>query len=214
MGSLPLHFGFVVLSVGLLFGAARSIRSKAALIGGAVWLGATAALGASGWLADFSGQPPRMFLVLVPLVGGAMWLAFSSVGSKFCTLPLGFLIGFQSFRILVELLIHQAVAEGVAPPQMTWTGLNWDVLSGLTAIPMAIFHKRLPARAIQAWNLAALGLLLWIVGVAVLSFPTPFQQLHPDNTWVAHFPYIWLPTACVFTALLGHLVLMRKLARD
>jgi hypothetical protein len=57
-----------------------------------------------------------------------------------------------------------------------------------------------------------LALLLWVVGVAALSFPTRFQLLRPDNTWVAYFPYVWLPSILVTTALLGHVVVFRKLA--
>lgn len=50
-----------------------------------------------------------------------------------------------------------------------------------------------------------------VVIVAILSIPSPFQQLKPDNIWVAYFPFVWLPTAAVVAALLGHLVLFRKL---
>ena len=72
------------------------------------------------------------------------------------------------------------------------------------------FANRLPTWAILIWNTVALGLLLWVVGVAVLSFPTEMQQLKPDNIWVAHFPFIWLPTVAVSVAFLGHLIVYRK----
>jgi hypothetical protein len=33
----------------------------------------------------------------------------------------------------------------------------------------------------------------------------------PANTLVLHFPYVWLPAPLVMAALLGHLVLFRKI---
>jgi hypothetical protein len=147
----------------------------------------------------------------LPIFIGAAVLAFSSPGQRLAALPTGFLIGFQSFRILVELLIHQAVVESVAPPQMTWTGLNLDILSGITALALLPFIGRLPRWALLIWNTLGLGLLLWVIGVAMLSFPVAWQQLSPANIWVAHFPFFWLPSIMVFAAILGHLVLYRKL---
>ena len=126
-------------------------------------------------------------------------------------MPLSFLIGFQAFRIPIELLIHRAVAEGIAPLQMTWNGMNWDILSGISALLLFPFANKIPRWGLLVWNTLALALLLWIVGVAVLSFPGAFQRLRPDNIWVAYFPFVWLPTVAVTSALLGHVVLFRKL---
>jgi len=98
----------------------------------------------------------------------------------------------QSFRILVELLTHRAYKGG-------------------TALLLAPFASRLPPAVLAAWNTMGLVLLAWVVGVAVLSLPTPLQRLWPDNVWVAHAPYVWLPTVLVPAALLGHIALFRQL---
>jgi hypothetical protein len=37
--------------------------------------------------------------------------------------------------------------------------------------------------------------------------------MRPDNTWVASFPYVWLPAILVTAALLGHIIIFRRLAR-
>ena len=34
------------------------------------------------------------------------------------------------------------------------------------------------------------------------------------NTWVMYFPFVWLPAGLVTSALFGHAVLWRKLARE
>jgi hypothetical protein len=43
------------------------------------------------------------------------------------------LVGFQAFPLPLELLMHQAALEGTTPPQMTYTGSNFDIVSGATA---------------------------------------------------------------------------------
>ena len=35
-------------------------------------------------------------------------------------------------------------------------------------------------------------------------------RLKPDNTWVTHFPFIWLPTIAVTSALIGHIAAYRR----
>jgi len=37
--------------------------------------------------------------------------------------------------------------------------------------------------------------------------------MEPSNTWVAFFPYVWLPSILVTAALLGHIVVFRKLRK-
>ena len=85
------------------------------LLGGLLWLGATAALGGAGVL-SFSRVPPTMPLLLVGLTVGTVLFARSSTGLLLATrLPLGLLVGYQSFRILVELWLHRAYLEGAVP---------------------------------------------------------------------------------------------------
>ena len=56
--------------------------------------------------------------------------------------------------------------------------------------------------------------VLAIIGIALASLPrfhafgsAPSQL----NTWVAYFPFVWLPAGLVSSALLGHVVLWRRL---
>jgi hypothetical protein len=166
-----------------------------------------------GVLADFSAIPPRVVLVFTPAGLAAIILAFTRFGARFAALPLSVLIGFQAFRIPVELLIHQAVREGIAPPQLTWGGWNYDIIIGVSALFLFPIAFRLTRWTILAWNTAGVISLAWVVGVAVLSMPTAFQKLTPDNTWMAFFPFVWLPSVIVVSALFGHLAIYRKLAR-
>ncbi|MEM6853890.1 MAG: hypothetical protein AAF593_05725 [Planctomycetota bacterium] len=209
-----LQLGFVGLSVLLVMMFAWATRSRRVLVVGLVWLALTGGVAWSGWLSDFSAVPPRIFFVLIPTFVMVLVIGLTGFGKKLAVLPWWFLVGYQAFRIPVELLIHKAVETGVAPEQMTWTGLNYDILTGVSALVLAPFASKLNHTAIAVWNTIGLGLLGWVVGVAVLSYPSPLQQLKPDNTWVAEFPYLWLPTVMVSSALLGHLAVYRKLRSE
>ena len=92
--------------------------------------------------------------------------------------------------------------------------MNLDILSGISALVLFRFASHLPRWSILLWNSIALFLLVWVVGVAALSFPSAFQQLKPDNIWVAWFPFIWLPTIAVTAAFMGHLAVFRKLLTE
>jgi hypothetical protein len=65
-----------------------------------------------------------------------------------------------------------------------------------------------------AWNALGTVLLVTILVIAVASLPTfglfgrKPEQL---NTWVAYFPYVWLPAGLVSGAVLGHVLLWRRL---
>ncbi len=211
--STLLQGGFVAVSALLVGVFAYVLRSRGFLLAGAAWLALTGGIAASGVLTDFSSTPPRILLLFLPTFVGTIASGLTRPGERLARLPLTFLVGFQAFRIAVEFLIHRAATEGVAPPQMSWNGYNFDVLSGISALLLFSFVERLPRWLVLAWNLMALGLLAWVVGIAILSFPTTFQRLKPDNVWVAHFPFVWLPTVAVAAALAGHVAVFRKLWR-
>jgi hypothetical protein len=66
----------------------------------------------------------------------------------------------------------------------------------------------------MAWNTLGSLLLAAIIIIAFISTPV-VAAFGPDrvNTFVANPPYVWLPGILVPTALLGHLLLWRKLSR-
>ena len=139
-------------------------------------------------------------------------LALSPVGRQFAAqVPLAALVGFQAFRLPLELVLHSWVAQGTIPGTMTWTGQNWDIISGLTALVCASFATRHRAAARIA-NIVGFALLLNVMRVAILSSPVPFgwgQQ--PPLLLALHLPYALIGPVCVGGALFGHLVLTRAL---
>lgn len=198
---------------------AAGLRTAIAAAAVAAWMAYSGILAAKGMLLDTAAMPPRMVLILVPGLLLVFFTAFSGFGARLAK-HLGYasLIGFHAFRLPLEGVLWWFHHQGRLPIQMTFEGRNFDILTGIAAIVAAVLAKRRIAgrKTALAFNLAGLALLLNIVGVAILSLPGPLRLFHnePANTLVLHFPYVWLPAILVMAALLGHLVLFRKIRAD
>lgn len=154
---------------------------------------------------------PFLFLLLFIFSG---LFSFSRAGTELAEkLPFALLIGFQGFRLPLELILHHWANLGTVPPTMTWTGQNWDIISGALAIVAIPFvnKNRYIARTV---NLIGFILLLNVIRVVVLSSPLPFAwQLEKPLLLIAYFPYNLIAPLFVMPALIGHLITFRKLKR-
>jgi hypothetical protein len=187
----------------------RLVRRTPFCIALLVWLTLTGLL---AYFEAFS-QIQRLPLVIASGILAATYTARTLRAD----VPLAWLIGYQAFRIPVELFLHNGYHDGFVPIQMTWDGRNFDILTGLTAISVAWLAARnqLPNWAAKLWNILGFALLLNIMTIAILSLPTPLRQFHnePANRFVALFPYVWLPAVLVPAAWFGHIALFRRLAK-
>lgn len=188
-----------------------------ALLGAVAWLSLCAALALRGVFLDVNARPPAIAVFLPLATAGTVALAFSPFGTRLARglTPLG-LVGFQGLRVGIEGVLHALHGLGVVPLQMTWSGWNFDVVSGGTALLFVLMWKQGLAgrRTLLAWNVVGLVLLANVVTIAVLSMPLPLRLFWnaPANTFVFHAPWIWLPAFLVQGALLGHLLVFRWLA--
>jgi hypothetical protein len=111
--------------------------------------------------------------------------------------------------------MHRAHTEGLMPIQMSYSGRNFDIISGLTAIVLAIALSmtRVPRWVVQGWNVLGLLLLADILVVAIASMPM-IAYFGPDrlNVWVTWMPYTLLPAVMVLAAWAGHLIVWRALS--
>jgi len=102
------------------------------------------------------------------------------------------------------------------PHEMTFGGLNCDVVTGASALVLAVaaYGGKAPRSVVTAWNVTG-AVLLAVVGVAFAATPV-VQAFGPEhvNRWVLYFPYVWLPTVLVQAALFGHLVVFRRLGAE
>jgi hypothetical protein len=161
--------------------------------------------------------PPPLAVLLVAIAALGIAIAGSPVGRRLAHgIPLATLVGVQAFRFPLELLMHRAYVEGVMPVQMSYSGRNLDILTGIGAgvLALALARWRVPRWVVALWNAAGLALLVNVVTVAVVSNP-PFRWFGADrlNLWVTYPPFVWLPGVLVLAAWVGHLVIFRALAR-
>jgi hypothetical protein len=182
----------------------------------AFWIVLPGVLAAAGALDRYAPLPTLGTGLFVVLTIATAALAFSRPGGRLAAgLPLAALVGFQVFRVPLELVLHALYTQGVIPVQMTYSGRNLDIVTGLLALPVAVLlhRRRCPRALLAAWNLLGLILLVNIVGVAILSTPVPSRVFHdgPPNLLPSTFPFVWLPTFLVQAALFGHLLVFRRL---
>jgi hypothetical protein len=182
-----------------------------------VWMGLTGLAAASGVLLRTDARPPPLMLVLVGSVALGAFVGFSKLGRLLAHgVPLVALVGVQAFRLPLELVMHEAAAEGIMPVQMTFSGDNFDIVTGAGAIVVAalLATGRAPLWIVGVWNAMGAALVLTIMTIGVASTPL-FHAFGTDpahvNTFVAHFPFVWLPAVLVATAIAGHVVIARRL---
>jgi hypothetical protein len=199
-------------------GARPQASSQAGLVVGTVafvWMVGTWAAAQAGVFQNWHRNPPPFALLVAAIVVLSLVIAYSSLGSHLARfLPLWVLVGVQGFRLPLELAMHAMYERGIMPREMSYSGRNFDIVTGATAIIVAVLVARgLGGRQLVAvWNIVGLALLVNVVTVAILGTPR-FQYFGNDrlNTWVTYPPFVWLPAVMVLAALAGHLIIFRAL---
>lgn len=183
------------------------------------WLTVTAVIAFNGTLLDFTSTPPKLILLIIPPVLAIIYLSNSQrVNSLIEIIPSSWFVYIQSFRILMELLLWMLFAKNIIPVQMTFEGLNYDVLTGLSA-PLIGYYcltlNKWPRIAAVLWNIAGLLLVTNIFIISVLSTPTPMRQFlnEPANTMIAYFPNVWIAAFIVPFAYFIHILSLKQLIK-
>lgn len=176
------------------------------------WISYVVLLSASGILANFK-LPPRLpLLIVIPMLVFMIFVtrtsAFKSILTKSTNQQL---IGIQSFRILVELLIYGAFLNNIFPRRATFEGLNYDILVGVSAPAIAYLSRKkiIGRKGILAWNITGLAIL----SVTVYSFISSYYFMGYSNTNSLQFinpPYLFLASVLLPFALFYHILSMRK----
>jgi hypothetical protein len=183
-----------------------------------VWVALWGAVASTGVLRRTDVLPPPMLPMFLLIFGSAALLAWSRWGTALARhLPLAVLVGAQAFRLPLELAMHEAGRAGVMPVQLSFSGMNFDIVTGASAAILAVLlaKRRAPRWLVVAWNVYGLAMLAIIAGIAVAT--SPFVRAFGEgsvNTWVTYVPFVWLPAVLVPFALAGHIVVLRRLAMD
>lgn len=193
----------VNLAVGLLIG----------------WLTLMALIATSGFFQNFQTIPPRFALMLVPMLLAIVVLSsWRGVREFLFAAPESWLIGYQIYRVPLEIVLWMLYSANLIPVQMTFEGRNFDMVAALTALPVAYFccvRKSWPRVVAILWNVMGFMLVVNVATTGILSAPTPFRVFmnEPANTFIADFPYVWIPSFLVPLALFGHVMSFMQLTK-
>lgn len=176
-----------------------------------------------GIFARFDMLPPPIAIVFVSMGVFVVFLVRSkNVGLMLDQTSSKHLIGAQSFRFIPEIWLASLVSEGFLPDIMVISGRNYDVLIPIVAVIIwVVLHfssmstARVKAIAL-AFNIAGILVVSNTVIIALLSFPTVFQQIQtsPPLVTPGGFPGILLPGFMVVIAFSLHALSIRQIFRS
>jgi hypothetical protein len=191
--------------------------SGVSVLAALAWMAATWMVAASGILREWERRPPPLALLVAAIGTLALAITYSPFGTRIVkAIPLWALVLVQGFRLPLELAMHGMYTRGIMPVQMSYGGMNFDIVTGATAIVVGLLAATGYAGrgVIAAWNVLGLALLINVVTIAILATPL-FRYFGDDhlNVWVTYPPFVWLPAVMVLAALAGHLLIFRALLR-
>lgn len=219
-----LFLRFVALMAALIVAlSARYLNLRTALGTLAMltaWFVYVGLLGYFGVVANTAMRPPGIALIFIPVVLFLVVFiarAGSSTGvDRFFAFPIWILIGTQTFRVGVELFIHQLWLDGVVPKMLTFAGANVDIYVGATAplIAWLSTRGRLGRRLALVWNVLGLLALANIAIRAVLTAPGPLQLIHTEtpNRMIGTFPFMFIPGFFVPLAVVLHALAIQRIS--
>jgi hypothetical protein len=216
-----LFLGFVAAMSTLVVAViARYLGLRSALrilVGLCVWFlyaGLMSYLGVTG---NSSTRPPGIAYIVVPVL---LFLVFvivrpSTITRAAQTVPFWIILGTQSFRVGVELFLHQLWIEGLVPRMLTFEGANVDIYIGASAplIAWLATRGRSGLKLALVWNVLGLFALANVVVRAILTSPGPFNLIHAEipNRMFGTFPFTFIPGFFVPLAVLLHVLALRSI---
>jgi hypothetical protein len=222
---IPVFIGVCITVFGFLLYAfylfSKGNRKKL-LIGAnllLVWLLITGLLTLTGFFQNFD-SPPRLFLFVGPAIIFIIALLIHPRSrAKILCIPITTLTYIHIVRIPVELCLWWLFGAGLVAQEMTFEGMNYDIVAGITAPFVGVFlvgkkvHNKWGA---ILWNVVCLGLVLNIVIRAIVLTPYFYDGSGPElqNLAVFKFPFIWLPTFVVPAVIFSHIASLIQLFKS
>lgn len=214
------YLAFVAAAVIGISAAYLPRRTTLAIVAGlAIWLVYVGLFSALGYMRDPSLRPPGIVWVVSPVVVFVVFVARSSVAARVAAaIPLWLILGFESFRIGVESLIHRLWEDGLVPKLLTYAGGNVDMFVGLSAPIIAWVATRgrlglrLGLKLALGWNVLGLLSLANAAASAVLTGPLKLVSTEVPNVAMGMFPYAYIPGLLAPLAVTLHVLAIRAIA--
>ncbi len=196
-------------------------ESKKRLIGVAFIFGAWVLLQVSIVSTGFyenTSLPPRivLFIILPLFIFTGVFLYRNRKNRILNSIPIHIPIFYQTFRAGIELLFYFTFQRGFLPVEVTFEGVNYDVLFGISALVAGVYalRKNASTKWLIAWNILGIG----VVGFAAFTFITcfyfPWIWGNPEFSFeFLQFPFILLPAFFMPSAIFVHLLSIFQLSR-
>ncbi len=184
-----------------------------------LWLLVTGYLAFDGFFQNFESSPPRLFFFVIPAILIILFLIINpKTRAGLMKMPITSLTYIHIVRIPVELCLWWLFGAGLVAGSMTFEGINFDILAGISAPFAGVFLVgKKSSNKITAilWNLICLGLVLHIVIRAISLTPYFYDGSGEElqNLAVFYFPFVWLPAFVVPAVIFSHLVSLVQLMR-
>jgi len=210
------YLAFVVVAVIGMSAAYLSRPMTFAVITGlAIWLVYVGLFSSLGYMRDPSLRPPGILWVVGPVVLFVVFVVRSNIAARVAAaIPLWLILGFGSFRIGVELLVHRLWEDGLVPKLLTYEGGNVDMIIGLSApiIAWIATRGRPGLRLAMGWNVLGLLSLANVTASAVLTGPIKLISAEVPTVAMGFFPYAFIPGFFVPLAVTLHVLAIRAIA--
>jgi len=166
--------------------------------------------------------PPRfvLFLIFPAFLFTGVFIYKNRNNLWVRNVPQSWIIYYQSFRVLIEIIFVFSVAKGVLHYHVTIEGYNYDMLFAFSApiIAFLVFQKRfLPKKVAIWWNYIGLCVIAFIIFLfqTTLYFP----ELYGSNTILlppefVMYPYILVGGFLMPSAVFMHVLSIVQLSRN
>jgi len=184
-----------------------------------IWSALHSILAYIGFYQNTTAMPPRYALILIPatmfVIYGLLpkcqqWFVRAR-DTKISTC-------LHSVRLPVEIVLFGLFTHSMIPIEMTFEGLNYDIIMGITApiIGLLFLKNKVGKQLLLVWNIIGLIFILLILVVALLSAELPFQQFgfEQPNRGINYFPFVLLPATIVPIVIWTHASDIIKLRKE
>ena len=161
--------------------------------------------------------PPRFatFLIIPAFIFIGVF-AYQNRQSKWLqSIPPTWLIFYQSFRVLIELLFVASIAKGIVHKNITIEGYKYDMVFGFSALIVgALFLKKyISPRMVLAWNFLGLVVIAFIIFLVNATIYTPHifgEGTAPFSLDFIQYPYLLIPGFLMPSAVFIHVLFITQ----
>lgn len=183
------------------------------------WIAYVIVISFTPLLKDLNLPPKFPLLIFVPLViGFIVFYGRSRNSAVIKEIPRTWPVYFQSFRIIVELMLLYTFYANIIPESATFEGLNFDVLMGISAPFVAyLVVRKNGSRVLQYfWNVLGIFMVLFVAFIIASSiyFPEIWGANEPlVSMKFVEMPYILLAGFLAPMAIFMHVVSLAQLRK-